>query len=427
MRTGTFLALALAFTLCITSCEKEGGTDEMYEIEGVALNISTSELAIGDTLTLSAKVLPYGLDPASIKWEDDTRDYMFWKSDNPKVATVTQNGLVKAVGKGSCTIQFICGTYAAKCSVVVRDFDVEILYGQWTMGNGSFYFHYDGTGTVNDETSSWTFDGMRLSIVSAGQSTTYIVVSVQPGRINCYESGDTAKVLSHMDMTAKPVTLQDLSKGLVQVDGKDGAKYDAIDLGLENGVLWSTCNLMASSPDETGSFYAWGETEPKQSYLLDNYKWYNTSGFSLTKYRNADDGRFITLEAEDDAANVNMGGEWRIPTNQEIIDLCNKCYAVWGKLNDADGILFISKQEGHKGNTVFLPLAGLKDNYYQSITSSNMLIGFYWSSTLSRSDDFSAYYFQLFNMPESDLNKTYYADITTKRYSGACIRPVVNQ
>lgn len=427
MRTGLFISLALALTCGVTSCNKEEGTAEIFEVEGVALNIDSSELAVGDTLTLMARVLPYGLDPASIEWEDGIQDNMFWKSDNPDVATVSQDGLVMAVGKGSCSIKFVYGAYAATCTVVVRDFDVEMLYGQWKLSQDLYYFHYDGTGIINDSAVGWTFDGMRLNIVSASHSNTYILVSAQPGQISWYLSGDSAKQISQLEMIAKTVTLQDLSKGIVQVAGKDDSKYDAVDLGLENGVLWATCNLMASSPDSTGGFYAWGETSPKKKYLLDNYKWYDNSSLELTKYKNTDGGRLVTLEAQDDAANVNLGGEWRIPTNQEIMDLCDKCYAIWGKLNDTDGILFISKQDNYKGNSIFMPLAGLSDDSYQSKITNDAMMGFYWSSTLSRSDDFSAYYFRLINLPETELNKNYYADIITKRFNAACIRPVVNK
>lgn len=429
MNRKSILVFALAFTACLTSCVKEVDTqDEVIEIDGVALNVSQSELAIGDIITLSAKILPDGLDPASIQWDESVKENMFWRTDNPRVATVTQNGLVIAVGKGSCNIQFIFGAFAGKCAVTVRDFDVQALYGQWQDDNANtYYFHYDGTGKADDEAFNWTFDGMRLTITASADSKTFILVSIEPGKLFYYDSNDSTKQTICLKMTSRPITAQDISQGIVQVEGKDGVKYNAVDLGLPGGVLWSTCNVLADTPEQTGGFFAWGETGTKSSYILDNYKWYDNTNLGLTKYKNADNGEFIILEREDDAASIIMGGDWRTPTNQEIVDLCNNCYTVWSKLGDVDGIQFVSMQDNHKGNSIFMPLSGLTDNYYQHITGNDMMIGFYWSSTLSRSDDYAAYYLQLFNKPENELNKCFYADITTKRYNGACIRPVADQ
>jgi hypothetical protein len=44
-----------------------------------------------------------------------------------------------------------------------------------------------------------------------------------------------------------------------------------VDLGLPSGLLWATCNLGASAPEEVGNYYAWGETSPKTFFSEDNY------------------------------------------------------------------------------------------------------------------------------------------------------------
>ena len=427
MRIKALLASALAvLSLGITSCDNE--EEKVLEIEGVVINVSNAELTVGDTLVISAIVRPYGVDPATIEWEGDKGEYVFWKTDNPQVATVDQNGMVIAKGRGTCTIRLVCGTYSASCCITVRSFETRMLYGQWkTSAGNSFYFHYDGTGQFNNETMTWTFDGMRLAVTSGSMSNTYILVSSEIGKFTCYNSIDATKQQDTLIMAPRIITNDDLRQGVVQVEGKDGLMYDAVDLGLSSGLLWSTCNLMAESPEQTGKFFAWGETEPKQKFLLDNYKWYDTITLELTKYRNGEVIRDIILEICDDAANANMGGTWRIPTNIEILELCNRCYTVWAKLNGIHGVQFICKEENCKGNSIFMPMTGLKENYYQKISENDLLMGFYWSSTLSRGNDFDAFYLWLTNQPESDFRRFCTPYITTRRSGGACIRPVADR
>ena len=428
MKTWKLFTFVLALSLCIISCDNDM-ENEIIEIEGVTLNISSSELAIGDSLILKAAIQPNDQDPASIQWEGDDKDFLIWQSDNPRVATVSPNGLVKAVGKGTCNIRFICGTFAASCSIVVRDFNKELLLGQWlSSDSSSYYFHYDNTGTFNGDSIKWTFDGMRLNIdKSANDRKTLILVSTEPGKVFYYESNDLNKQTANLKMVARPITKEDLKGAEQIVAGFQGEwLIDVVDLGLNDGVLWSTCNLWADSPEKTGYVLAWGESEPKQSYILDNYKWYDNTNYELTRYKNDDSGEYITLAQEDDAAHA-LGRRWRTPANQDFVDLCEKCYTVWSKLEGVDGIQFISKQGKYKGNSIFLPLAGLTENYYQSISANDRMMGFYWSSTLSITDDYSAYFLQLSNISEDETKRFYFTGVTAKRFNGACIRPVTTR
>ncbi|MCI7430492.1 MAG: hypothetical protein MSS84_06410, partial [Bacteroidales bacterium] len=60
--------------------------------------------------------------------------------------------------------------------------------------------------------------------------------------------------------------------------------HDYVDLGLPSGTKWATCNVGASTPEEYGNYYAWGETTPKAYYDWSTYKWCNGSKTTLTKY-----------------------------------------------------------------------------------------------------------------------------------------------
>ncbi|MBR3609326.1 MAG: hypothetical protein IKL50_05525, partial [Bacteroidales bacterium] len=86
-----------------------------------------------------------------------------------------------------------------------------------------------------------------------------------------------------------------------------------VDLGLS--VKWATCNVGATTPEEYGYYFAWGETTPKTTYYWSAYKYCNGTDDSMTKYcTNSKYGivdNKTTLELTDDAAHVNWGGSWR--------------------------------------------------------------------------------------------------------------------
>ena len=114
----------------------------------------------------------------------------------------------------------------------------------------------------------------------------------------------------------------------------------AIDLGLS--VKWASCNVGATAPEEYGGYYAWGETEEKSDYNWITYKHCNGSNeTTMTKY--CTDSSYgtvdnkTTLEQEDDVATVKWGGNWRIPTREELQELIDKCTWTWTTYNEVNG------------------------------------------------------------------------------------------
>ena len=166
--------------------------------------------------------------------------------------------------------------------------------------------------------------------------------------------------------------------------------HEYVDLGLPSGTLWATCNVGANSPEEFGHHFAWGETEPKDVYDRSTYKWCNGSYTTITKYcTNSEYGYngFVDnkteLDLEDDAAYVNWGPSWCMPTVEQQQELYQNCSSVWTTKNGVNGRLFT----GPNGNTLFLPAAGGRwDGSLYYVGS----YGYYWSRTLytcfSRSD-----------------------------------------
>ena len=140
-------------------------------------------------------------------------------------------------------------------------------------------------------------------------------------------------------------------------DPYNGHEY--VDLGLS--VKWATCNVGAAKPEDYGDYFAWGETEPKADYTWNNYKWCNGSANTLTKYNNNEYRGIVDnkteLDPEDDAARVNWGGSWRMPTDAERDELIEKCSWTWTTLNGVDGVIVT----GSNGNSIFLPAAGYMD------------------------------------------------------------------
>lgn len=153
---------------------------------------------------------------------------------------------------------------------------------------------------------------------------------------------------------------------------------EAIDLGLS--VKWANMNIGATSPEEYGDYFAWGETEPKEIFNWSNYKWCLNSDKKITKYCTSSaygtvDNKTV-LDPEDDAAHVNWGGAWRIPTRAEADELCEKCSWSWTKQNGVNGY----KVTGLNGNSIFIPASGL---YISDMLSLVSWTGYYWTASLS--------------------------------------------
>ena len=173
--------------------------------------------------------------------------------------------------------------------------------------------------------------------------------------------------------------------------GKGGAEngHEYVDLGLS--VKWATCNVGANSPEEYGDYFAWGETTPKTTYFWSTYKYCNGLYDTMTKY--CTDSYYgtvdnkTTLELTDDAARVNWGGKWRMPTKAEQDELrdTDNCTWTWTTQKGVKGYKVTSKKNG---NSIFLPAAGYRSN--DNLICAGIW-GSYWSSSLSSYSCHDAY------------------------------------
>ena len=171
-------------------------------------------------------------------------------------------------------------------------------------------------------------------------------------------------------------------------DPYNGHMY--VDLGLS--VKWATCNVGADSPEDYGDYFAWGEVVPKTYFDWSNYKWVQEGDDDLIKYFTDEwygnevpvDNKTV-LEAVDDAASVNMGGAWRMPTITEVEELINGCIWTWTTLNGVEGYEVKSKTND---NSIFLPAAGgWAEDEHGGLREECL----YWCSSLSIEGQYGAW------------------------------------
>ena len=163
-----------------------------------------------------------------------------------------------------------------------------------------------------------------------------------------------------------------------------------VDLGLS--VYWCSCNVGAESPEEYGDYYAWGETKPKSSYRRENYSYYNTETETYT-----DIGENIS-GTEYDAATVNLGSDWKMPTKDEFQELLDNCIWEWTQISGVNGY----KITGSNGNSIFIPATGtsVTGTRYYTGTDAKILYAYSGGKYISNQKEF--------------------------RYEGCLIRPVTS-
>ena len=216
------------------------------------------------------------------------------------------------------------------------------------------------------------------------------------------------------------VWLEDITNGslskTISVTQNCYPTRDYVDLGLS--VYWATCNVGAESPEGYGGQYAWGEITEKNSYYDSNWYWSNGSKTSLTKYNSYSSYGTVdyktVLDPEDDVAHVLWGGNWRIPTREELEELVNNCTWTWTTMNNLRGYKVTSCVPGYTDRYIFLPAAG--NAWGSSYHGSSGTEASYWSSNTSVN------YFTAWNL---HFNPSVFSVGDESRNPGLSIRPVL--
>ena len=439
------------------SCLGKKAICHVTVISPISLSLDKTEVTIekNDSTTLTATILP----------ESESGLPITWTSSNTEVAIV-DNGLVIAVEEGECDITATCLGKKAVCHVIVTKPVITITLDQDTvmvLPNHIITLTPSATPVMPENftasSSDPTVAAARLmngkvqvvgikegtATITVGSSdgtavpaTCLVTVYTEPGDVNCdgfrnisdvsslinyLLSGDDSSIkVENADLNVDgKVAIGDVSaliSGLLSGEwpSMETDDHEWVDLGLPSGTLWATCNVGASAPEEFGDYFAWGETTPRDFYDWSAYNWSAGSSTTMTKYCTSSsygyegftDGK-TELDLEDDAAYVNWGKKWRMPTYEQHTELHTQCTWTWTTQNGVKGYLVT----GPNGNTMFMPAAGYHSEraHYSAGTE-----GRYWLSTLysDRADHSYCLYFNSGSVSWDD----------SRRYRGFSVRAV---
>ena len=266
---------------------------------------------------------------------------------------------------------------------------------------------------------------------------------------------ETTATVSYINGTTGNSYAQTISMPAIRANSFYGGYHgisvglEYVDLGLSSGRKWAACNIGSCTPEGFGTFFAWAETEPKSTYCWHSYKYafnpkfypenppaaaipnsddtlhhepgsnglpnlgffkYNTKAAYFAYEGGAVTGPNGVVEgpdgvssiyvigydesnlAIDDAAYVNWGKDWRIPTAQEWRELLNETTKTREVVNGVGGVRFTSNKEGNN-NSIFLPFAGVYGGPMHSFYygCGNQPHGEYWSNEIDTIKPYQAY------------------------------------
>ncbi len=429
---------------------------KVYPVTGVSLDKTSHEMTEGDEVTLIATINP----------SNATNKNVSWKSSNTSVATVS-NGKVTAVKSGTAIITVTTedGGKTATCEVTViipvksvslnltkltlekgneetliatiNPTNASNQYLSWSSSNtsvatvsenGVVYAVNSGTATITVK----THNGKQATcLITVPTRVTGVTLNTTSLRINIGETIKLTATVKPSNATNKSVTwssdnnevalvdqngnVKGLSKGIATIyvitddRGKSATctvEVDEIYVDLGLSVYWATCNLGADSPEKVGDKYAWGEVVSDPPFTDDSYKWGwrspTTNRMWWDKYNTTDNK--TVLDLADDAAYVNLGKQWRMPTISQCKELINNCEVTLVGYNGKYVYKFTSKIPGYTDKSIYLPF------YVDSVTTT-----VFWTSCLGETG----------YQGETGATWTYHGlGPVVARYKGICIRPV---
>ena len=324
-------------------------------------------------------------------------------------------GSVMAETVGSEVVLNLEGTLQHQIAVAVLDLqDANELKGNAIIGT-EYSLEY------NSESGEYELnvkeDKYATIDVQSRSGNSFVVLfpnEEEDTRLKCIKGDKTYATTFYGDIKANKVYFKTGTDGTSQepltwteMQAVNG--YEYVDLGLPSGLKWATCNVGASSPEEYGDYFAWGETETKSVYTYDNSLTFEKTPEYLKANGYIDDEGNLT--PEHDAAAANWGGSWRMPTKEQMEELVEHCEWEWTQVNGVNG----AKVIGPNGSCIFLPAAGYR---YGSSLYLDGGLGNYWSSTPDDDAyDNSAYYLYFFTGSE-------YVGWDGIRHVGLTVRPL---
>lgn len=370
------------------STEGSFSVDENYDLTGPYKAVYPSSGTFsGNTLTL---VLPETQNLAGAS-------ATFANGANPMVA-VSDDENLGFKNLCGCLGLSLTGNNVHITSIKITDADGQKLNGTFTADctANEPVLVYTGTDGSADVT-------LTCDTTLTAESTQFFIVlpvgALAHGFTMDIYDGGTTPIFSQSTTTATTIARNQVNvMNELPVTPAPADEHEYVDLGLPSGQLWATCNVGADSPEGYGGYFAWGETQTKDTYYWNTYA-HGTEN-ALTKYCTLSDyglngftDNLTTLESGDDVATVLWGADWRMPTKEEWEELLNNTTHTMTTQGGVVGRLFTATN----GNTLFLPAAG----YYQH---GNLdfagIVGEYWSNLLKTD-------LQPVNNPDNQSNATY--------------------
>ena len=193
--------------------------------------------------------------------------------------------------------------------------------------------------------------------------------------------------------------------------------HEYVDLGLPSGTMWATCNVGADKPEDSGLLFQFGR--------VDGYRYNDNNNQFRTNAQNKQDtgNEYIpktasgktynvgeTLQPADDAANVNMGGAWKMPTKDEFEELLNNTTHKVKTINGIKGMLFTSTKPGYEGKHIFIPF--MQGYWYNGSFTAAGSEANVWSSQVLPSDVNYAYLLYCDSSGDAYIDDIYFRSLT---------------
>ncbi|MBE6382072.1 MAG: hypothetical protein E7049_03540 [Lentisphaerae bacterium] len=329
------------------------------------------------------------------------KDAIFTRSGYTQTGWSTSDGGAKAYDLGA--------SYTANAAV--------ILYPYWIANTYTVTYKPGANGTGTQQTATKTHDETLVLKNTAFTRDRYMQTgwSTSDGGAKVYELG--ASYTANKSITLYPFWTAD-PHGKVQL--------------WAGGPYWATTNIGADKPEEYGYYFWWGDTV---GYRWVNNKWVANDGssasFSFARYNTPtcktkeklrNEGWLTAdyvLAPEHDAAHVQWGGTWRMPTFAELSSLNSKCTWLFTTKNGVSGFL-ISGKGAYSSNSIFLPCA--RFGFRNRLDDSYYMWSYIWSSTpSSENKDYMYYYAYALSYNSSGNHEI---DDEEGRSNGFPIRPV---
>ncbi len=262
----------------------------------------------------------------------------------------------------------------------VKVYDGESTTVEIASGSGSYMI-----GCSDKKVATASLSGTTISITGVAAGST--VVSVTDATTGNSQFVNVTVVAKEKSYLACP----------------DAHHPHLIDLGMPSGTKWACCNVGADKPESYGGYYAWGETEEKDVYTVDNYLYYDSSSKTYLDLGDIAGTQY-------DVAHMNWSGSWQMPNIDQIQELLIYCSNEWTTLNGVYGL----KCTGLNGGAIFLPAAGFRK--YENFGDVGNY-GNYWSTTTNPED-----LKQIMSIYFSSLSSMWY--YARSRWMGYSVRPI---